>query len=67
MPEVDYFPPKVVPATTPQYANGGRTVEIPSPAPAKEEKPLAAAAEAAPLKAATAAEECSVLKVLQIH
>lgn len=26
VPEVDYFPPKAVPATTPQYANGGRTV-----------------------------------------
>ncbi len=23
VPEVDYFPPKAVPATTPQYANGG--------------------------------------------
>lgn len=26
VPEVDYFPPKAVPAATPQYANGGRTV-----------------------------------------
>lgn len=26
VPEVDYFAPKAVPATTPQYANGGRTV-----------------------------------------
>ncbi|MDX0445634.1 TraM recognition domain-containing protein [Sinorhizobium medicae] len=26
VPEVDYFPPKAVPATTPQYANGGKTV-----------------------------------------
>ncbi|WP_307949514.1 type IV secretory system conjugative DNA transfer family protein, partial [Sinorhizobium medicae] len=38
VPEVDYLSPKPVPATTPEYASGGDpSVEIPSPAPAKEE------------------------------
>lgn len=59
VPEVDYLSPKPVPATTPEYAKGGDpSVEIPSPAPAAEEKPLtAAAAEAAPVKAEPAADE----------
>ncbi|MDW9500562.1 type IV secretion system DNA-binding domain-containing protein [Sinorhizobium meliloti] len=59
VPEVDYLSPKPVPATTPEYANGGDpSVEIPSPAPVTGEKPLtAAAAEAAPVKAETAAAE----------
>ncbi|WP_146258775.1 type IV secretory system conjugative DNA transfer family protein, partial [Sinorhizobium medicae] len=59
VPEVDYLSPKPVPATTPEYASGGDpSVEIPSPAPAKEEKPLtAAAAEAAPVMAEPAAGE----------
>lgn len=53
VPEVDYLSPKPVPATTLEYAKGGDpSVEIPSPAPAKEEKPLAAAAaQATPVKA----------------
>ncbi|MDX0852492.1 type IV secretion system DNA-binding domain-containing protein [Sinorhizobium medicae] len=59
VPEVDYLSPKPVPATTPQYAKGGdASVEIPSPAPAKEEKPLTAdAAAAVPVKAEPAAVE----------
>lgn len=59
VPEVDYLAPKPVPATTPEYAKGGDpSVEIPSPAPAKEEKPLtAAAAQATPVKAEPAADE----------
>lgn len=59
VPEVDYLAPKPVPATTPEYAKGGDpSVEIPSLAPAKEKKPLtAAAAEAVPVKAERAAEE----------
>ncbi|MGH0264822.1 type IV secretory system conjugative DNA transfer family protein [Sinorhizobium meliloti] len=59
VPEVDYLSLKPVPATTPEYANGGYpSVEIPSPAPVTVEKPLtAAAAEAVPVKAETAAAE----------
>ncbi|RVE87081.1 type IV secretory system conjugative DNA transfer family protein [Sinorhizobium meliloti] len=59
VPEVDYLAPKPVPATTPEYAKGGDpSAEIPSPAPAKEEKPLtAAAAQANPVKAEPAADE----------
>ncbi|UFX06597.1 type IV secretory system conjugative DNA transfer family protein (plasmid) [Sinorhizobium medicae WSM1115] len=59
VPEVDYLSPKPVPATTPEYAMGGDpSVEIPSPTPAKEGKPLtAAAAQATPVKADPAAEE----------
>lgn len=59
VPEVDYLAPKPVPATTPEYAKGGdRSVEIPSPAPAKEEEPLTAdAPEAVPVKAEPAAVE----------
>ncbi|WP_331375200.1 type IV secretory system conjugative DNA transfer family protein [Sinorhizobium chiapasense] len=59
VPEVDYLSPKPVPATTPEYAKGRYpSVEIPSPAPVTEEKPLtAAAAEAAPVKAEPAADE----------
>ncbi|MDX0870267.1 type IV secretion system DNA-binding domain-containing protein [Sinorhizobium medicae] len=59
VPEVDYLSPKPVPATTPEHAKGGDpSVEIPSPAPAAEEKPLTAAtAEAAPVKAEPAADE----------
>lgn len=58
VPEVDYLAPKPVPATTPEYAKGGDpSVEMPSPAPAKEDKPLTtAAAEAAPIKAEPAAD-----------
>lgn len=59
VPEVDYLAPKPVPATTPEYAKGGDpSVEIPSPAPAKQDKPLtAAAAQATPVKADLAADE----------
>ncbi|MQU92891.1 type IV secretory system conjugative DNA transfer family protein [Sinorhizobium meliloti] len=59
VPEIDYLSPKPVPATAPEYPKGGDpSVEIPSPAPATEEKPLtAAAAEAAPAKAEPAADE----------
>ncbi|MGK9338491.1 type IV secretory system conjugative DNA transfer family protein [Sinorhizobium meliloti] len=45
VPEVDYLSPKPAPATTPEYAKGGDpSVETPSPALEKEEKPVAAAA-----------------------
>jgi len=59
VPEVDYLAPKSVPATTPEYAKGGDpSVEIPSPGPVTEQKPLtAAAAQAAPVKAEHAADE----------
>lgn len=59
VPEVDYLAPKPVPATTPEYAKGGDpSVEIPSPAPAKEDKPLtAAAAQATPVKAEPPSDE----------
>ncbi|EHK79360.1 TRAG family protein [Sinorhizobium meliloti CCNWSX0020] len=59
VPAVDYLSPKPVPATTPEYAKGGDpSVEIPSPAPVTEERPLtAAAAEAVPVKAEPAAAE----------
>ncbi|RVG41625.1 type IV secretory system conjugative DNA transfer family protein, partial [Sinorhizobium meliloti] len=57
VPEVDYLAPKPVPATTPEYAKGGDpSVEMPSPAPAKEEKPSTAAAEAAPVEAEPATD-----------
>lgn len=40
VPEVEYLPPKAVPATTPEYAKGGDpSVEMASPPLAKEEKP----------------------------
>ncbi|XOK15644.1 type IV secretory system conjugative DNA transfer family protein (plasmid) [Agrobacterium tumefaciens] len=47
VPEVEYLPPKAVPATTREYAKGGDpSIEVSSPAPTKEEKPVAAAREA---------------------
>jgi len=39
VPEVEYLPPKAVPATTPEYAKGGDpSVEVLSPTPSEEEK-----------------------------
>lgn len=59
VPEVDYLSPKPVPATTPEYAKGGEpSVEIPSPAIEKEEKPVAAAAiQSAAVKEEPAADD----------
>jgi len=44
VPEVEYLPPKAIPATTPEYAKGGvPSIETTSPAPTIEERPAAAA------------------------
>lgn len=40
VPEVEYLPPKAVPATTPEYDKGGdSSLEVLSPKPREEEKP----------------------------
>jgi type IV secretion system protein VirD4 len=59
VPDVEYLPPRPVPATTPEYAKGGvPSVEIPAPAHAQEEKSaIALPAEPAPVKPEPAAEE----------
>ncbi|WP_037461859.1 type IV secretory system conjugative DNA transfer family protein [Sinorhizobium fredii] len=58
VPDVEYLPPKAVPATTPEYAKGGdRSAELASPALTQEEKPLAAAAAQSTDKEEAAADE----------
>ena len=43
VPEVEYLPPKAVPATTPEYAKGEGSAEVLSPKPREEEKLVTAA------------------------